>query len=175
MPAQTKIDAVAKLREKFEHSEALILADPRGITVEEITVLRTQCREAGVELRVVKNRLAKIALGQASRPALDDLLIGPTMIAMGTADPATTAKMLTEYAKKNEKLKIKGGLLGKEPLTARGVQQLAALPSREELLTRLASCLAAPMTQFAGALGQIVGGFARALNAVAEQKQRAAA
>lgn len=175
MPAQTKLEAVARLRAKFERAQSFVLADPRGLTVEEMTDLREQCRAAGVELRVVKNRLAKIALSQVGRPTLDTLLEGPTMIAIAVDDPAAGAKVLTEYAKKNEKVKIKGGLLGAEVLSAAGVGQLAALPTREELLTRLAGGLAAPMAQLAGALDQILSGVARALRAVADRKLQAPA
>ena len=173
MPAQTKLDAVAELRKKFEGSEALILADYRGLTVEEIGELRDSCREANVEFRVIKNRLAKIALGEAKMPALDDLLIGPTAVAIGVTDPVAPAKALSEFAKKNSKLEIKGGMFEGKVVDLKAISQLAALPTRDELIGRLAGSLASPMRNFAGALAAIPAGFARALRAVADQKEAA--
>ena len=170
MPAQRKIDAVAELREKFQGAEALILADYRGLTVAEIGELRDSCREMGVELRVVKNRLARLALREASLPALDDQLIGPTAVAIGVDDPIAPAKALSEFAKKNKKLQIKGGLFEGEVRDLSAVRALAALPSRGEMITRLAGSLSSPMRGVAVAIGAITGGFARALRALADQR-----
>lgn len=173
MPAQVKIDAVKELREKFSAAQSVVLADYRGLNVEQMTELRAQCRAAGVDLRVAKNRLAKLALRELGLPALDSQLTGPTIFAIGVNDPVSPAKALSEFAKKNDRLAIKGGLIGKEVANAASVAQLATLPSKEELIARMAGSIAAPSTKIAIALNQVVSGLARAIRAVAEQKQAA--
>lgn len=173
MPAKAKIEAVAALKEKFSSAQAMILADYRGLSVIEISALRSACREQGVEVHVVKNRLAKRALNDAGLPALDEFFTGPTAVAISTSDPVAPAKAMSEFAKSNDKLQIKGGLFEGRPAGLNVVKQLASLPSREELLSRLAGSLASPSRNFACALAAITAGFARALRAVADQKEAA--
>ncbi len=173
MPAEIKVQTVKELREKFESAEAVVLADYRGLTVEDVTDLRAKCREAGVEFRVAKNRLAKIALREGKLPTLDEHLIGPTAFAFGFDDPVTPAKVIADFCKTNEKIEIKAGLVAKEAVDLDVINRLAALPSRDELLARLAGSLSAPMRDLAGVLQAIPGGLARAIRAVADQREAA--
>lgn len=170
MPAQVKIDAVAELKGKISEAQSLILADYRGLNVENMTQLRALCDEAEVEIRVVKNRLAKLALKECELPALDDLLVGPTIIAFGVNDPVSPAKVLSKFAKDHEHLNLKGGMFEGRALDLSEVNQLAQMPSREELYGRLAGSLAAPATNIARCVSEVIGGLARVIKAAAEAK-----
>jgi large subunit ribosomal protein L10 len=173
MPAQSKIDAVAQLREKFERAKSLIIADYRGLNVPEISDLRAKARAASVELLVAKNRLVKRALSELEQPTLDDVLVGPSIFAMGLEDAIAPAKVLSDFAKENDHLEIKGGLFEGKALTTEDVGQLASMPSREELLGRMAGSLAAPATNIARTIDAVIGGLARVIRAAADTKQAA--
>ncbi|MBN1477104.1 50S ribosomal protein L10 [Candidatus Sumerlaeota bacterium] len=173
MPAQSKIEAVALLREKFEGAKSLIIADYRGLNVPEISELRARARAASVELLVAKNRLAKRALGELELPTLDDVLVGPSIFAMGSEDPVSPAKVLNEFAKSSEHLEIKGGLFEGKALTAEDVKRLASMPSREDLYGRLAGSLAAPATNIARTIDAVISGLARVIRAAAETREAA--
>ena len=111
MPKQFKIDAVADMKERLARTKSLIITDYRGLTVGEMTDLRNRLRKEGVEYKIVKNRLAKIALKESGLNTMDALLKGTTALAFGVKDPVGPAKVLTAYAKENEKLKVLGGLM----------------------------------------------------------------
>ena len=170
MATEEKVQLVAQMSERFGQCDSIVFADYRGLTVDNMNDLRTRCREAGVELFVAKNRLAKRALAAIEFPTCEDVLKGPTIFALGIGDAVAPAKVLAQYAKDNEKLELKGGILDKAEVDLSAVKTLATLPSREELLAKFAGSLAAPMTNFASAIKQIPGGLARALQAVADQK-----
>jgi large subunit ribosomal protein L10 len=170
MARPEKVAEVELLTEKMQKSEGLILADFSGLTVLEVNELRSKCREQGVEFRVVKNRLARRAATAAEVADLEDLLKGPTAIAFGYESPVEPAKVLAEFAKQNEKVEIKGGLLEGKVITIAEVKALSELPGREELLAMIARGFNAPTQSFVNVLQGTVGGFVRALNAVAEQK-----
>lgn len=144
-------DIAAKLRE----SKSTIVADYRGLTVAEVTELRKQLRDAGVEYRVLKNTLTRRATALSDTDVLDVYLKGPTAIAFGTGDLVAPAKILNDYAVKHKALEVKGGLVEGRLIDADGVKALASLPSREGLLSMLLSVLQAPMRNFAYATKQI--------------------
>ena len=173
MARPEKVAEVELLTEKMQNSEGLILADFSGLTVLEVNELRRRCREQGVEFRVVKNRLARRAAAAAEVAELEELLKGPTAIAFGYDSPVEPAKVLAEFAKQNEKVSIKGGLLEGKVITLAEVKALSELPSREELLAMIARTFNAPTQGFVNVLQGTVGGFVRALNAVAEQRAAA--
>jgi large subunit ribosomal protein L10 len=173
MPAQSKIDAVAQLKEKFEGAKSLIIADYRGLNVPEISDLRAKARAASVDLLVAKNRLAKRALSDLELPTLDDVLVGPSIFAMGLEDPVSPAKVLSDFAKRSDHLEIKGGLFEGKALTVDDVKQLASTPSREELFGRLAGSLAAPATNIARTIDAVISGLARVIKAAAETREAA--
>ena len=173
MARPEKVAEVELLTEKMQKSEGLILADFSGLTVLEVNELRRGCREQGVEFRVVKNRLARRAATAAEVSDLEELLKGPTAIAFGYESPVEPAKVLAEFAKQNEKVSIKGGLLEGKVISIAEVKAPSELPSREELLAMIARTFNAPTQGFVNVLQGTVGGFVRALNAVAEQRAAA--
>jgi large subunit ribosomal protein L10 len=142
---QQEVDAIAtKLRE----STSTVVADYRGLNVAQVTLLRKQLREAGVEFQVLKNSLVSRAAASAELSDLDSVLTGPTAVAFGT-DAVAPAKILSDFAKKNDALKIKGGIVDGRFYDAAQVKALADLPSREGLLSMLLSVLQAPVRNFA--------------------------
>ena len=170
MARPEKVAEVELLTEKMQNSEGLILADFSGLTVAEVNDLRRRCRAQGVEFRVVKNRLARRAATAAEVADLEDLLTGPTAIAFGYESPVEPAKVLAEFAKENDKVEIKGGFLEGKIITLAEVKALSELPGREELLAMIARGFNAPTQGFVNVLQGTVGGFVRALNAVAEKQ-----
>jgi len=143
-----KEQEVAELKQLFEESESVILTDYRGITVDKDVKLRAKMREAGVEYRVAKNTLIRIAGHQAGLDQLDEYLNGPTAISF-SKDPVAAAKVLGDFIKDNRVTSFKAGLLNGAFLDAAGVDALAKLPSREILLAQVAGCFAAPMSALA--------------------------
>ncbi|AET65953.1 ribosomal protein L10 [Desulfosporosinus orientis DSM 765] len=137
---------VSEIKEKFQQSSGIVLADYRGLTVAQVTQLRSQLRKAGVEYRVLKNTLVRRAADELGVEGLDPYLKGPTALAF-SADPVAPAKILTNFAKEN-KLKtfqIKAGVLEGKVIGADNVKALADLPSREVLLTMVLRGMQAPL------------------------------
>lgn len=151
-----KQELVAEYTDKFNRSQAVYVTDYRGLTVSEITDLRKQLRESGgrdgVEYTVAKNTLLKLALERAGLPVPEDLLVGPTAIAFVYGDPVAPAKALTKYADTNEKLEVRGGMLGATVLDAAAVKNLADLPSREVLLATLLGSIQGPASSLVNTL-----------------------
>ncbi|KHF39038.1 50S ribosomal protein L10 [Halalkalibacter okhensis] len=157
---EQKKQVVADIAAKLRESKSTVVVDYRGLTVSEVTELRKQLREAGVEFKVYKNTLARRATAEAELTALDEQLVGPTAIAFSTDDVIAPAKVINEFAKKNEALEIKAGVIEGQVASVAEVKALAELPSRDGLLSMLANVLQAPVRQFA-----------LATKAVAEQKE----
>ena len=170
-----KVAVVDEVREKFSASDAAVLTEYRGLDVPAMAELRRALREAGGEYKVYKNTLVRFAVEELGLE-IDDLLTGPTAIAFvgeqadGSAgDPVGVAKALKEFAKANEALIIKGGLLDEKRLTAEEISALAEIAPREVLLAQLAGAMAAPMQQFAAVLKALPQNMAYALQALIEQ------
>ncbi|MFD0694303.1 50S ribosomal protein L10 [Paenibacillus sp. GCM10027628] len=155
-----KEQAVAEVTEKLKASSCTIVADYRGLNVAQVTQLRKSLREAGIEFTVLKNTLARRATANAELSALDEFLTGPTAIAFSKDDVVSPAKILTEFAKKNDKLSVKAGVVEGRVVGYDQIKALAELPSKEGLLSMLLSVLQAP-----------VRNFALAVKAVAEKKE----
>jgi len=169
-----KKEVVAELSERLKQAQAVVLAEYRGITVEDITGLRKEARASGVYLRVLKNTLARRAVQGTPFEKLAAQMVGP--LAYGISDdPVAAAKVLQAYAKKNEKLVIKGGAMPNVMMTAKEVGQLATMPSREELLAKLMGTMQAPIAKFVQTLNEVPGKFVRTVAAVRDQKEKAAA
>jgi large subunit ribosomal protein L10 len=142
---QQEVDVIAaKLRE----STTTVVADYRGLNVAQVTQLRKLLREAGVEFQVLKNSLVSRAAANAELGELDSVLTGPTAIAFGK-DVVAPAKIISDFAKKNDALKVKGGIVEGRFVDAAQIKALADLPSREGLLSMLLSVLQAPVRNFA--------------------------
>ena len=175
MKRSDKNNFVQKLKDELKDSSSLIVAHYDGLSVIETDKLRKEMRENGAKFKVTKNRLTKIALADTPYESIADLFVGPTAIAFtgtrpdGTpGDPVTIAKTLADFSKKNEKLVIKGGMLDGGLLSTDEIVALSKIAPREELLSRLAGGIAAPMQQFAGLLTAIPQKFAFALSALIE-------
>lgn len=157
---ENKKKIVAEIAEKLKASKATILVDYRGLDVAAVTELRKQLREAGVEFKVYKNTLVRRATVETNLTEIDEHLVGPTAIAFSNEDVVAPAKVLNNFAKENEALEIKSGIIEGNVVSIDEIKELAELPSREGLLAMLLSVLQAP-----------VRNFALAVKAVAEQKE----
>lgn len=160
---QAKQEAVEVVTAKLRESASTVVADYRGLNVAQVTELRKQLREAGIEFQVLKNTLVRRATAEANLTELDEVLTGPTAIAFSTDDAVAPAKILNSFAKKNDALKIKGGVVEGQVVGVEAIKALAELPSREGLLSMLLSVLQAP-----------VRNFALAVKAVAEKQEETA-
>ena len=174
-PRAEKLAVVEEVREKFSASDAAILTEYRGLDVPAMAELRKALREAGGEYKVYKNTLVRFAVDELGLE-VEDLLSGPTAIAFvgerpdGSAgDPVALARALKDFAKANESLVIKGGVLDEQRLTVEEILVLAEIAPREELLARLAGAMAAPMQQFAALLNALPQNLAYALKALIDE------
>ena len=153
-------------------AQSIVVAEYRGLDVASVTVLRKNARASGVYLRVLKNSLARKAIVGTPFEALSTKLVGPLIYAIST-DPGAAAKVLSAFAKDNEKLAIKAGALPNSILDVNGVKALATMPSRDELLSKLLGTMQAPIAQFVRTLNEVPTKFVRGLAAVRDQKQAA--
>lgn len=157
---EVKKQIVDEIAGKLKESKSTIVVDYRGLTVSEVTELRKELREAGVEFKVYKNSMTRRAAEAAELAGLNTSLTGPNAIAFSTEDVVAPAKILNEFAKKHEALEIKAGVGEGNIVTVEEIKALADLPSREGLLSMLLSVLQAPIRNLA-----------LATKAVAEQKE----
>jgi large subunit ribosomal protein L10 len=167
---QSKEDLVAELAERLKDTRAAFLADYRGLNVAKATELRRKLRAAGVDYRVVKNTLLRLAAQGTAAECLDAHLKGPTAVAMVTGDPVAPAKALVEFAKANQAFELKYGMLDGKLLRPEDIKALADLPSREVLLARLLGSLNAPTTNFVGVLAAVPRSLVQVLSAIKDQK-----
>jgi large subunit ribosomal protein L10 len=172
MPTQAKIDEVARLKEKFESAVSLVLADYRGVDANEMVELREKFTKQGLEYRVVKDTLARIAASEAGIEGLADLFDGPISIALAYEDPAVAFKLSDECRKKYAPhYTLKGGVFEGTVVPQDQVAKYATLPSREQLLTTLAYLLASPMRMMAFMLQAKIRELAIVLNEVRKQRE----
>ena len=170
MDRSHKEKLVASLNDTFKKAELVIVTQQGGLTVAQVTDLRRQMRAAGAGFKVAKNRLTKRALDGTRFQGLSAMLKGPTAIAF-SKDPVAAAKVVVEFANKNEKLTIVGGSLGERALDLAGVKALATLPSLDEMRARLAGMLKQPAAKIAGVLAAPAGGLARVISAHARKAE----
>lgn len=175
MARPEKVAVVEQLTEKFKSSAAAIFTDYRGLDVQAITELRKQLRENGVEYKVVKNTLTLLAAKAADVEGVEALLGGPTAIAFDANDPVAPAKVLSEFAKANDALEIRGGILDGRVIEKSEVEKLANLPSREELLATALMRMQGPIYGLAYVLQGTIQSLVYALEAVRSQKEGASA
>jgi large subunit ribosomal protein L10 len=160
---EKKEELISTYVEQLNNSDAVIITDYRGLTVTELQELRAEIRKAEGSFSVIKNTLAKRALADAGLPAIDDLLIGPVGMGFCHQNVPGVAKAITNYAKDNETLEVKGGLMGEQLLDEATINNLATLPSLEVLRAQLLGLLNAPATQLTGV---IAGGVRQLVNVV---------
>ena len=161
---------VAQIKEKFESAHSAVFVDYRGLTVAEVTELRNECRKAGVEYVVLKNTMIELAAKELGIEGLDSYLKGPTPVAFGHKDPASPAKILSDFIKKTKKMELKCGVFDKQTLGAAGAQALADLPPKEVLIAKMMGSLNAPNTNFVGVLSATLRSLVYAIEAVRKQK-----
>ena len=145
---ELKKAAVAEIKQKLTEAQSVVLVDYRGLTVAEVTELRKQFRAAGVEYAVLKNSLVGIAAKEVGIEGLDSILEGPTALAFGMTDAVAPAKIIAEFAKKNDKLKVKAGILDGAILDVAGVEKLSAIPSREVLIAKIMGSMMSAVSKF---------------------------
>lgn len=169
-----KEEAVARLSEDLGRLKLAVLADYRGLTVAEVEELRTALGEQGIDYRVTKNTLLRIAV--KNTPSLADVdpatFTGPMALALGYDDEVAPAKVIFQYAKTHEALEIVGAITGDGKLLKPAeVKALAQLPSREQLIAQVVGTIAAPLSGFVGVMGANVRGIVQVLNAIKEHKE----
>lgn len=168
-----KREVIEGISSKMKAAKAMVFADYRGLTVEQDTQLRNALRKAGVDYKVVKNTLTRFAANENGLEGLDTYLNGPTAMASSDTDPLAPAKVLSEYAKKYEKLELKVGVVEGKIIDSSGIKALAELPSKEVLIARVLAGLNAPISALVNVLNGNIRGLVVALNAIAEQKESA--
>jgi large subunit ribosomal protein L10 len=169
MDRAEKTEAIEELKGIFASSGVVVVGHYAGLTVAEMTALRVRLKQAGAGLKVVKNRLAKIALDGTPGSAGANMFTGPVAIAF-SADPVSATKIAVGFAKEKEKFIVLGALLGSEILDEGAVKALATLPSLDELRGKLIGLIQAPATKIAGVLAAPGGQLARVINAYATKE-----
>jgi large subunit ribosomal protein L10 len=167
---QAKAQIVEEIKEKISSSQSMVLVDYRGLNVAQLTELRKRYRDAGVDYKVYKNTMMRFAFKELGLEDFNEYLKGPSAVAFGMNDPVSAAKVSTEFAKTNDKLEIKAGIVDGKVINAEGVKNLAELPPREVLIAQVLGGFNAPIQGFANVLQGTIRGLAIALNAIAEKK-----
>ncbi|GAB6139221.1 50S ribosomal protein L10 [Halanaerobaculum tunisiense] len=162
---------VEELTDQFSTAKSAVLTDYRGLNVEEVTELRDQLRDSGVEYKVVKNTLAYLAAKNAGVEEIEEYLAGPTAIAFSNEDPVAPAQVLADFAEEHEDLEIKSGIVEGSVVDADDIESLADIPPREVLLGQIARSMKAPISGLAHALNYPLQSLAQALNSIKDQKE----
>lgn len=173
MPNAQNVETLAQIKQDLDGVNAVWVVDYCGLTVKESQELRHSVREADASMRVYKNKLMHIALEDLKMANMDEILSGPSAFIFSGADVAASAKAIKEYAKKNDKLEIKGGIMDGTFVDAAQVEAIASLPSREQLLGQIAGAIAGVARGLAVTVNGVPSGLARAISAVADQKNAA--
>lgn len=162
---------VKDLAEKIQKTKSFLLADYCGLTVAQMTDLRRKLHGSKSKVSVIKNRLFKRALKELSIEGLDEYLKGPIALASSDEDEVMPAKVMVAFAKDNEKLKLKAGLMGSKVLSLAMIKDLASLPSREVLLAKMLGSMNAPATNLVGVLSALPRQLVTVINAIKDKKQ----
>jgi large subunit ribosomal protein L10 len=170
---EQKQAVVAEIAAQLAKAQAVIVAENRGLPVEVVTSLRAKARKSGLSLRVLKNTLARRAVKGTPFEKLTEQMSGPLMYGIAQ-DPVAGAKVLSEFAKDNELFVIKGGAMADTLMSVKDVRALATMPSREELLAKLAGTLQAPIVKLVRTMNEVPGRFVRTLAAVLAAREKAA-
>lgn len=171
---QAKAAMIEEVSALVAKAESIIVAEYRGLDVDSVTRLRKEARSQGVQLRVLKNTLARRAVNDTPFSGLADKMVGPLVYGF-SSDPVSAAKVLSNFAKSNDKLVVKAGAMPNVVMDEAGVKALATLPSREELLATLMATMQAPIGQFVRTLNEVPARFVRTVAAVRDAKEKAAA
>jgi large subunit ribosomal protein L10 len=172
MKVVSKKDAVEQLKDNFGKASAVVFADYKGVTSEEMNLLRSSMRQKKVLVKVAKNNLVRIALKGTPKEQAVEKLAGPVVTCFALGDAVEMAKAMADFSKKVEAFSIKEGFLGDQAMNEAQIKQLATLPSREQLLGQLLSVMNGPIRNFVGVLNAAQRDFTRVLQAVADKKQQ---
>jgi len=167
---EAKGKVVSELSELLKSSKATFVADYRGMDVEAVNKLRGELRQLGVDYRVAKNTLLKLAAKGTDAECLNALLQGPTAVAFASEDPVAPAKVLADLAKASKFFELKGGVMGSQALSVDDINALAELPSREVLLAKVLGSINAPVSNFVGVLAAVPRSLVQVLAAIQDQK-----
>jgi large subunit ribosomal protein L10 len=171
MKRSEKEQILAEVAERVARARSMFFADFTGITVEQINELRREFRKSNVDYRVVKNTLARKALEQVTGyDKVLDKLVGPTAIAFGYDDPIAPARIIKKFREKNEKLKVKACVLEKQVFDGRQLDELAKLPSRNEMIASIIGCVQAPASGIVGAIGAVMRDLVNVVDAIEKKK-----
>ena len=170
MPTEAKRETIAQLTEEARSSSAMIVSEYRGLKVSELGEIRKNLRKQNVTYHVVKNRLMKIAAAAAGNDKINPLLTGPTAIAFIKGDEGSSAKAILDAFRPYRLIKVTGGVVGEQVVSADGVTRLAALPSRDVLLSQVAGAIAAPMSTMAGRFDAPLRDIAGLVQALADKQ-----
>ena len=171
MVRKDKQDKVKELEDLFKKANTLVLAEYRGLTVSQQTLLRKNLKNVGATFNVVKMSLAKRAAENVGYKDILEYFAGPTGVAVIESDPVAAAKVLKEFSKENEAFIVKGGLMDQEPLTMEQLDVLASIDSRDVLLAKIAGGFNAPVTKLAGTLKGVLNKSGFAFKALIEKKE----
>lgn len=167
---QYKVNRVKQLKDEISEVRDILMADYRGLNVEQITELRNQLREKDATFKVVKNNLAKIALKELDIAGAEDYFVGPTAVALIKSDSGPVAKVLLDFAK-NAPLAVKGGVVAGQTYDAKQIEALSKLPGKEQLIAMLMSTMNAPLQNMVYVLNGVTTKLVRTLVAVQEKKE----
>jgi large subunit ribosomal protein L10 len=176
MKRQDKDEFIGEFQQKLQGASAVYLTDFTGLNVKQMTQFRARLRKQGVEYVVVKNTLAQRAVQGLDLPDVAAFFTGPTGVVIGREDAVAAAKAITDFAREfGDRPAVKVGIVERREVNPEQVKKLAELPPREVLLAQIAGGLQAPMARLAGGMSQILAGFARAVDALRQQKEGAGA
>ena len=170
-----KKQIVAEVNESASDALSLVIADARGVDVTDMTELRAKAREANIDLRVVRNTLAKRAFEGTEYECVIDSLSGPSLFGFSMEDPGACARLFKDFAKDNAVLDIKALAVGGEMLDAGKIDVLAKLPTRDQALSLLAACMIAPVTKLVRTFNEVPSSVTRVVAAVKDKKEAEAA
>jgi len=168
---EQKQQIVAEVNEIAASALSAVVADYRGLTVAEMTSMRAKARASGVYLRVIRNTLAKRAIAGTEYECLDEVFVGPSLLAFSQEDPGSAARLLKDCAKEYDALEVKALAIGGEMLTADQIDRVAKLPTLDEARALLLAVMQAPVIKLARTLNEVPGKLVRTLAAVRDQKQ----
>lgn len=176
MPAQYKIDQVAELKELFNGAEAIFVAEYRGLTVAQASMLRKAIRAVGGKAKVARNRLAGIALDEVGLSKDVKMMKGPNLYVIAATNSPAVAKAIKDFSevKENAAFVIKGGVMGEKLLDLDNIKALAAMPSHDELIAKAVGSIASPLRGLVTVLSGLPRGLVTALSAIAGKKKEAA-
>ena len=170
MPNARNLEMMENIKADLEGVSAVWVVDACGLTVKEVEALRRSIRESGAIMKVYKNTIMQKTLAELDLVNMDEILAGPSAFVFCGGDVAAAAKAVTEFAKENDKLEVKGGMMDNAFVTAEEIKAIASLPSKEVLLAQIAGAISGVARGLAVSINGIPSGLARAIQQVADQK-----